>query len=231
MPRVIVVGATGAVGAALLSILRADPRCEVTALVRRPVELGVRTVIIDFDRMADHAAVFADQDIALCCLGTTIAAVGGDKDAFRRVDLDYPLAFFTLAAEGGARQLSIVTATGSSPRAWGLYSRTKGEVEAGAQAIAETSGARLTILRPAMLLTPEGQRDAAVLGGKNSRPAEHLAQRVLLRAGWLLGPLQQQVAVSVAAVAQAMWRDAQSDAAPGLHTLSNPQIIALAAQA
>ena len=94
MPRVIVVGATGAVGTALLSVLRAEPSCDVTALVRRPVELGVRSVIIDFERMADHAAAFTGQDIALCCLGTTIAAVGGDKDAFRRVDHDYPLALF-----------------------------------------------------------------------------------------------------------------------------------------
>ena len=100
MARVIVAGATGAVGQALISILRADPRCdEVTALVRRPVDLGVTTVVIDFDRMDEYAAAFEDQDIALCCLGTTIAAVGGDKAAFRRVDHDYPLAFFRLAAQ------------------------------------------------------------------------------------------------------------------------------------
>lgn len=230
MPRVIVVGATGAVGTALLALLRADPDCEVTALVRRPVELGVRAVVIDFERLAEHADAFVDQDIALCCLGTTIAAVGGDKQAFRRVDHDYPLAFFSLAAEAGARQLSIVTATGASPRAWSFYSRTKGEVEVGARAIASRAGARLTVLRPAMLLTPDGLRDLAVLGGKNSRPAEHLAQRALHSAGWLLGPLQQQVSVSVAAVAQAMWRDACRGGGPGHHTLSNRQIIALADQ-
>ena len=228
MARVIIAGATGAVGSALVSVVRADPRCEeATALVRRPVDLGVTMAVIDFERIAESAQVFARQDIALCCLGTTIAAVGGDKAAFRRVDHDYPLAFFQLAAEAGARQLSIVTATGASARSLSFYNRTKGEVEEGARKIAAEFGARLTILHPAMLLTPDGQRDAAVLGGKNSRPAEHFAQRALQSAGWLLGPLQRQVAVQVESVAQAMWRDAMAGG-DAVSVLSNPEIIAMA---
>ncbi len=229
MSRVIIAGATGAVGSALVSILRSDERCaDALALVRRPVDLGIGTEIIDFDAMADHAAAFAGRDVALCCLGTTIAAVGGDKAAFRRVDHDYPLEFFRLALAAGVRQLSIVTATGARAGSMSFYNRTKGEVEVAARALAEQHGARLTILHPAMLLTPGGQRDGSVLGGKNARTAEHLAQRALHSAGWLLGPLQKQVAVKVEAVAMAMWRDALAGG-DGVTVLTNRQIIALSA--
>jgi uncharacterized protein YbjT (DUF2867 family) len=230
MARVIIAGATGAVGSALVDTLKADDRCEhALALVRRPVDLGVETAVIDFDAMEAHRAAFAGRGVALCCLGTTIAAVGGDRAAFRRVDHDYPLAFFQLAADAGARQLSLITAAGASPRSPGFYSRTKGEVEEGARKIAAEAGARLTILRPAMLLTPGGERDAAVLGGRNTRTVEHLAQRALLSGGWLLGPLKQQVAVSVAVLARAMWRDALAGGEP-VTVLSNRQIIALGGQ-
>ncbi|MFT5680997.1 MAG: nucleoside-diphosphate-sugar epimerase [Myxococcota bacterium] len=227
MSQVIIAGATGAVGSALVSILAADARCEsAVALVRRPVDLGVDTVVIDFNAMADHAEAFEGRDIALCCLGTTIAAVGGDKAAFRRVDHDYPLEFFRLAIAAGVKQLSIVTATGASAGSMSFYSRTKGEVENSARKLASENGARLTILHPAMLLTPDGQRDGSVLGGKNKRTGERLAQRALQSAGWMLGPLQDQVAVKVETVAAAMWRDALAGG-EGVTVLSNRQIIAL----
>ncbi len=68
-----------------------------------------------------------------------------------------------------------------------------------------------------------------MLGGRNTRTVEHLAQRALLSGGWLLGPLKQQVAVSVAVLARAMWRDALAGGEP-VTVLSNRQIIALGGQ-
>ena len=225
--RVIIAGATGAVGRALVATLREDPRCsEATALVRRPVELGVRTAVIDYDAMSASASLFEGQDFALCCLGTTISAVGGDKTAFARVDRDYPLEFFRLAAAAGVKQLSIVTATGASSRSMSFYSRTKGEVEDGARKIAADAGIALTILHPAMLMTPGGKRDGSGLGGKNSRPAERFAQGAIRSAGWLLGPLQSRVSVTVESLARAMWRDALAGGT-GVRVLSNPEIVAL----
>jgi uncharacterized protein YbjT (DUF2867 family) len=102
---VIVLGATGLVGRECLRLLLDDPGvAHVVAVVRRPLadDLAspkLRVEVVDFDRLPEYGELFAVDQI-FCALGTTIKQAGS-QEAFRRVDLEYPLA--QLGAERGAR--------------------------------------------------------------------------------------------------------------------------------
>ena len=110
--RVLVAGASGLVGRALLARLEADPGvARVHALVRRPLDLAMPRLEVrqvDFDRLPPLPAV----DEAYLALGTTIA-VAGSQEAFRKVDLDASLAVARAALAAGARRIGVVSAMGA----------------------------------------------------------------------------------------------------------------------
>lgn len=189
-------GATGLVGGHLLRLLLEDPAyAEVTALVRRPAlpeHPKLREVVVDFGRLEEHAAAPGARDV-FCALGTTLRAAGS-REAFRRVDLEYPRRLAEAAARSGAEHFLLVTAMGADPRSRVFYNRVKGEAE---EAVRALPFAGVAILRPSLLL---GER-------RESRPAEALAQRVLgpLRP-LLAGPLRKYRPIHAGTVARAMLR-------------------------
>ena len=159
---VLLLGATGLVGRHLLAGLLRDDSCEqVVTLTRSPIagvpdrtKLDAR--IVNFDRpdqWRDHVAV----DQAICALGTTIKKAGS-RDAFRRVDFDYPLAVAQAVRNQGCRHFLLVSALGANPNARIFYNRVKGELEAALLTLAFDS---LSIFRPSLLV---GRRDAFRLG-------------------------------------------------------------------
>jgi len=170
--RVLVAGASGLVGRALLARLCADPGvAEVHALVRRPLDLQhPRLQVHRVDLAALPALPAADE--ACLALGTTIA-VAGSRQAFRAVDLDASLAVARAAVEAGVTRIGLVSAMGADPGSPLFYNRTKGELE---QALAALPLQALVIARPALLL---GDRDAL---GQPRRRGERLAARL---DGWL----------------------------------------------
>ena len=117
---VIVLGATGLVGRECLRLLLDDPGvAHVVAVVRRPLadDLAspkLRSEVIDFDRLTEYGELFAVDQI-FCALGTTIKQAGS-QEAFRRVDLAYPLAAAQLGAERGVRHFLLVSAVGASAK-------------------------------------------------------------------------------------------------------------------
>jgi len=168
----VVAGGTGLVGRALLQLLGKDARYRrVTSLVRRetPAPPGVTVQRADFERLED--LVLPEVDDAFCCLGTTRRAAGSAA-AFRRVDLDYVLAFARLAKRAGALRFLLVSSLGASPRSPLLYTRTKGECEAAIEAIDFTT---VVILRPSFLV--------------GDRAAPRFGETVALGAARLIGPL------------------------------------------
>lgn len=190
-------GATGLVGRHLLALVADDGAYDsVVILARRQVpapSAKVTTVVVDFDdatTFREHASV----DDVYCCLGTTLKQAGS-REAFRRVDLDYPLEIGRAARAAGASRYVIVTAVGADPKSRVFYNRVKGEVEAALGELGFSRGVK--ILRPSMLL---GDRE-------ESRPAEHVAS-TLMR--WVApafgGPLKRYRAIDASAVARAMHR-------------------------
>ena len=124
--RVLLAGATGLVGGALLHQLLADPMVgEVRALTRRalsrsellgrgghpPGDERLQVCEIDFERLDRHTELF-EVDWVCCAMGTTIRKAGS-RAAFRQVDFDYPFQMAQLARAHGARQLLLVSAMGA----------------------------------------------------------------------------------------------------------------------
>lgn len=161
---VLVAGASGLVGRALVARLCADPGVGVVhALVRRPLGLGhpkLQVHVVDFTALP----VLPMADEAYLALGTTIA-IAGSREAFRAVDFDANLAVARAAVQAGVCRIGLVSAMGAAPHSRVFYSRTKGELE---QALAGLPLDALVIARPALLL---GDRNAL---GQPHRRGEHL---------------------------------------------------------
>ena len=153
MRRVLVVGATGLVGGEILDRLAADEGvAEVRALVRRSLDRWaptskVRELVADFDTLDAHPDWFR-VDQVMCALGTTIRKAGS-REAFRRVDFDFPFAVARLAHAQGARHFLLVSAVGADARSRIFYSRVKGELEDAVRAVGYTA---VTIARPSVLI-------------------------------------------------------------------------------
>ena len=103
----------------------------------------------------------------LCCLGTTIRKVGGDKARFAHVDRDLVLGIAQWARDRGTRTFCVVSAVGADPGSRVFYNRVKGEMEEGLKALALPT---LHIFQPSILTGPRqehrlGERIGIALGG------------------------------------------------------------------
>ena len=137
----------------------------VKALVRRPLDREhpkLEQIVFDYDN-PDPEVVEADH--VYCCLGTTMKKAGS-KEAFRRVDHDYPLQIARLAYRNGARKFALVSAVGANSRSMFYYNRVKGQLE---EDLREISFQAVYILRPSMLLGPR----------KEKRTGEELGKAVM----------------------------------------------------
>jgi uncharacterized protein YbjT (DUF2867 family) len=162
---------------------------------------------VDFDHLDRNPALFA-VDHVFCALGTTIRKAGS-RDAFRRVDFEYPLRIAQLALARGARHFLLVSALGAGAGAATFYSRTKGELEDAVGALGFRS---FTIARPSMLL---GERTEFRLFEKLGTPLMYL-----------LPPRYRPV--HVRRVAMALVAAARADA-PGRRIIENRELRSVAA--
>lgn len=218
-PAVVVAGASGLVGRAVVRRLVAQPWAgSVTALVRRPGALTagqampgrLHECLIDFDRLdAPETQSALAADIVICALGTTIRQAGSEA-AFRRVDVEYPVALAQRAFAAGARHFLLVSALGADARSRVFYNRCKGEVEAQILAIGFPS---VTVVRPSLLL---GKRAEFRLG-------ERIAQDLSRAIGWMVPGTWRPVPVE--SVAAALVMAARVDA-PGVRVLENAALLA-----
>jgi uncharacterized protein YbjT (DUF2867 family) len=194
-------GATGLIGAQLLTQLLADERyTRITALSRRPLPLQhprLQLLISDLVELDRHGEALRADDV-YCALGTTLAKAGS-REAFARVDHDLVMALAVAARRAGSQRFMLVSAVGSSVKSPSFYSRTKGRVEQDLRALGFDA---LHILRPSLLL---GERAEA-------RPMESFAQKLAPALGLLTrGALARYRPVTAAKVASAMIACAFSD--------------------
>ncbi len=147
--KLMIVGSTGLVGSHALDLALADPRVgEVVAPVRRPLpeRPKLRAPVIDYERLPEDAEWWC-VDAVICALGTTMK-IAGSRDAFRRVDYDYPLAIAHLARKHGARSFALNSAAGADPGSPFFYCRVKGDLERDLTSIGYES---VTLVRPGLI--------------------------------------------------------------------------------
>lgn len=192
-PTVLLAGASGLVGRALLAQLLDDDRATVHALLRRevadlPASRQLRPHVIDFGA----PGVLPAADELYIALGTTIK-VAGSKAAFRAVDFDAVLNVARAARAAGVPRCAVVSALGADPQSKVFYNRVKGEME---RALRELRFERLVIARPSLLA---GAREALA---QPPRRGERLALRLLAPVARLLPASIRPI--DAAAVARAM---------------------------
>jgi len=148
----LIAGSTGLIGSQLLELLLEDNfYSKVIALSRKPLSIShtkLEIVLVEASELKNHRDLKADD--VFCCLGTTIRQAK-TKEAFRKVDFEYPVELARLLKVNGANQFLMVTALGADKHSKIFYNRVKGEVE---DAISETGFTAIHIFRPSLLVGP-----------------------------------------------------------------------------
>jgi uncharacterized protein YbjT (DUF2867 family) len=160
-PRVVLVGATGLIGQAVIaqSVGREDLR--LSAIARREVSLpkGARMEVFLAEPDKWEDVIEALRPVAvICALGTTWRKAGRDEAAFRAVDQDLVLAVARAAKAHAVERFVAISSAGADASSRNFYLRVKGEVE---RQLAALRIPRLDILRPGLLRGPRaGDRRA-----------------------------------------------------------------------
>ena len=102
--------------------------------------------VVDFDHLPKDATWW-QADALICTLGTTMSKAGS-KEAFRRVDHDYPLSSGQLAKQHGTLTYVLNSALGADASSRFFYNRVKGELERDLEKLGFSS---LTYVRPGLI--------------------------------------------------------------------------------
>ena len=210
-------GASGFVGGYLLQYLLETPEVgRIFAISRRPLgreHPRLANRIVQFDKLQSQLQGITCQ-VALCCLGTTRHQAGSEEE-FRKVDIDYVLAFAAVAKAAQAQRFIVVSSVGANPQSRNFYLRTKGEMEA---ALATVGFPALDIFQPGVLL---GWR-------KQTRPLELAASLAMPLVNPLLFGTREQyrgipartVAAAMAAATRSVRKGLQRYTYAGIKTLA-----------
>lgn len=214
MKKAIIFGSTGLTGAALLQqLLENSGYQQVNRFLRTPDSLArekLITIITDFTDLDAHANTFSEADV-FCCLGTTIAKVNFDKEAFKQADLYRPMQIAEAAKKFGANQFIIISALGANKNSSIFYNRVKGELE---EQLKQLQLPAVHIMHPSLLL---GER-------REKRKGEGIAKVLTtLFRPLMFGPLKKARPILASDVAKAMIRIAEKNNT-GYHIYPSDQL-------
>ena len=158
----VIIGATGLVGKALVRLLLDKDYYEkITIATRRELTIKdnrLNVVIVkDFEKLEEHASELNGNDF-YSSLGTT-KKTAGSKEAFLKVDVDYPLKFAEIAKnQTDFEQFLAVTSLGANADSPLFYNMAKGRLE---DELIKLDLKSLKIFQPSLLI---GYRDEFRLG-------------------------------------------------------------------
>jgi uncharacterized protein YbjT (DUF2867 family) len=187
----LLLGATGLTGGHLLQfLLDSEEYSTIYIYVRRPMGIQnpkLREIIIDFDTYEGSVEV----DTVFCCLGTTIK-IAKTKEAFKKVDLEYPVKIAQLQFNAGSKRFLVISAMGAAADSMFFYSRVKSEME---KLLSNIGYPRLYIFRPSLIT---GDRKEHRLGEKMATNINKILNYILV------GPFRKFQSVSASAIAKCM---------------------------
>ncbi len=158
----IIVGATGLVGKAIVRLLLdKDYYKKITVVARR--ELAIKDnrlnvlIVEDFDKLEEFSSELGANDY-YCTLGTT-RKKAGSKEAFLKVDVEYPIQLAKIAMkQPDFEQFLVVTSLGANSDSPLFYNMAKGQLE---DELIKLEMKSLKIFQPSLLI---GYRDEFRLG-------------------------------------------------------------------
>lgn len=144
MKKIAVFGGTGLVGKQVISTFIQEG-FDVVSFQRRKnsSSFGEQQEIVDFDHIKDFKF---DGDTVIVCLGTTLNKAGSEE-AFVKIDHDLIKDIGVWAKENGVKHFHVISSTGASKKAKGLYLRTKWRME---QSLQNLKFETLCIYRPSL---------------------------------------------------------------------------------
>lgn len=165
MKTALIIGSTGLIGSHLLELLLASNDYEkVITFVRSASEIKHPKLIqhiVDFDKIETYKDLVQGDDF-FCTIGTTIKTAGS-KEAFRKVDFEYPSQFAALAAQNKVKQFLIISSLGADVNSGNFYLKTKGEME---EFLKNSSFESVSVVQPSLLLGDRTEfRMAEKVGG------------------------------------------------------------------
>ena len=160
--RVLIIGGTGQVGAAVVRALVAEPSCtEVVMINRREIDLRasarVRQVVMDTAAGAFPAEVTAlarsmvtlgDPVYGASCVGVGSGSLKWSEEDLKALEIGVVGGFAHGCHDGGIAQFALLSAAGSDPRSRVRYARIMGLKE---EAVRATGFRRLAIFRPGII--------------------------------------------------------------------------------
>lgn len=151
MKTALIIGSTGLIGSQLLNfLLDSKDYDKVISFVKRDSgkqHPKLSQHIIDFDQPESYQELIVGDDF-FCTIGTTIKKAG-TKEAFKKVDFEYPRQFASFASKNNVKNFLLISSLGADKSSDNFYLKTKGEIEN----FLKVSGFEsVSILRPSLLL-------------------------------------------------------------------------------
>ena len=160
--RVLIIGATGQVGSAVVRELVAESSCaEVVMVNRRVASLGidprVRQVTMDtadpqfpteVTRLAQSVAAQGDPVYGASCVGVGKGSMKWSEENLKALEIGVVGGFARGCKAGGITRFSLLSAAGSAATSWVRYARVMGLKE---DAVREIGFERLAIFRPGII--------------------------------------------------------------------------------
>ena len=201
MKTAIIIGSTGLIGSHLLNlILNSNDYLNVITFVKRDAGIKHKKLtqhIIDFDKPETYKELVVGDDL-FCTIGTTIKKAG-NKEAFRKVDFEYPRQFATFALRNKVKQFLIISSLDADAKSGNFYLKTKGEIQ---DFLKECKFESVSVLQPSLLL---GDR-------KEFRLGEKIGAFFMKTLSFMfLGNLKKYKAIEAKTVAKAMLVIAQKN--------------------
>jgi uncharacterized protein YbjT (DUF2867 family) len=209
----LIIGSTGLIGSHLLHlILDNNDYQNVITFVKRDTGLKhpkLTQHIIDFDQPETYKKLVVGDDF-FCTIGTTIKKAGS-KEAFRKVDFEYPRQFAAYALQNKVKQFLIISSLGADTNSGNFYLKTKGEIQ---DFLKKCDFESVAVLQPSLLL---GNRIEFRLG-------EKIGAFFMKTLSFLfLGNLKKYKAIEGKIVAKAMLITAQKNY-KGFHIIESDSI-------